>query len=143
MNIKRISTSAIISLSLIFSNLSCINATNNLGTTTDEKNNTKNIHTYSTSNYKKIELNKNYKHEIRYEPYDTSYNPNLFIEFEIKQDGYIIFNKGGLYTNEGELKQDNYTLGFTLYGNVYNNNEPSEIRNFNYMNTKTYKISLY
>ena len=61
MNIKRISTGAIIALSLIFSNLNCINATNDLGITTDEKSNTKNIQTYSTPNYKKIELNKNLK----------------------------------------------------------------------------------
>lgn len=97
--------------------------------------------TYSTSavKYELIELNKEYTHELRYEPYDKSYDGNLYVEINLPQDGYITFNRGD-FESEKEKISDNW-LELTLMDKNLN-----EIRKINFYHNLAdkynYKIGL-
>lgn len=132
MHINKISITGILLLGLVLTNLNYINAESELSL---KDNTTKsNVETYNTSNYKKVELNKTYKHEIRYEPYDNSYDENLYIEFKLEEDGVIEFTKSNI---DIDVASERYT--FEL-GKVINNN-CYEIRSWG-LYENSYKIGL-
>jgi len=150
MKIKKISITAILSFSLMLTNLNYINAETNSDLDTHNKISQISVKSDTTSKYKNVELNKTYKHEIRYEPYDKSYNSSLYVGFELEQDGYITFKKSGLYTNEGNLNLDDIdTYKFNLAYRWNRDNaqyiwDIKNIREFESMGRGdvTYKIAL-